>query len=386
MRNGWSEIGGSPYLASLRMDQAKNWDEFREACTYFHIPGENMVWADKYGDIGWQAVGIAPIRSTFNGLVPVNGDGNFDWDGYLPIIQKPNLFNPEIGYISTANQNVTPDTYKYWDAIGFDWADPYRGDRINKFLEDKERFNMEEMLELQVDYFSIPADEILSISDGLIKSNLEYYDKLREWDKKLTKNSIEAGIYIEWQNQLFFEINNTHIPKNVQKYINMQLFRVIEKISNMELEERSELLNRTFNSTIIKLKNKFGDNHEKWVYGQEKYKHVKIYHPLENIVNDSIRDIIALKTYPRGGDGYTPGSTSNDMNQSSGGSFRVMIDTGDWDNSFATNSPGQSGNPESKFYKNLYEDWANDIYFPLLYSKYKILLNLDQREIFKPSN
>ena len=84
-----------------------------------------MVWADKYGDIGWQAVGIAPIRSTFNGLVPVNGDGNFDWDGYLPIIQKPNLFNPEIGYISTANQNVTPDTYKYWDAIGFDWADPY---------------------------------------------------------------------------------------------------------------------------------------------------------------------------------------------------------------------------------------------------------------------
>ena len=124
VRNGWSEIGGSPYLASLRMDQAKNWDEFREACTYFHIPGENMVWADKYGDIGWQAVGIAPIRSTFNGLVPVSGDGNFDWDGYLPIIQKPNRFNPEIGYISTANQNVTPDTYKYWDAIGFDWADP----------------------------------------------------------------------------------------------------------------------------------------------------------------------------------------------------------------------------------------------------------------------
>ena len=63
-----------------------------------------------------------------------------------------------------------------------------------------------------------------------------------------------------------------------------------------------------------------------------------------------------------------------------------MIDTGDWDNSFATNSPGQSGNPESKFYKNLYEDWANDIYVPLLYSKYKILLSLDQREIFKPSN
>ena len=63
-----------------------------------------------------------------------------------------------------------------------------------------------------------------------------------------------------------------------------------------------------------------------------------------------------------------------------------MIDTGDWDNSLATNSPGQSGNPESKFYKNLYEDWANDIYFPLLYSKNKILMNLSHREVFKPSN
>ncbi|MBT6546705.1 MAG: penicillin acylase family protein, partial [Cryomorphaceae bacterium] len=85
VKNGWSEIGGSPYLASLRMDQAKDWNEFRDACTYFNIPGENMVWADKYGDIGWQAVGIAPIRKTHSGLVPVNGNGKFDWEGYLPI-------------------------------------------------------------------------------------------------------------------------------------------------------------------------------------------------------------------------------------------------------------------------------------------------------------
>ncbi|MBT4221644.1 MAG: penicillin acylase family protein, partial [Cryomorphaceae bacterium] len=114
VKNGWSEIGGSPYLASLRMDQAKDWNEFRDACTYFNIPGENMVWADKYGDIGWQAVGIAPIRKTHSGLVPVNGNGKFDWEGYLPIIEKPNSFNPENGYLSTANQNVTPDTYNRW--------------------------------------------------------------------------------------------------------------------------------------------------------------------------------------------------------------------------------------------------------------------------------
>ena len=101
VRSAWMEIGGSPYLASLRMDQAKTWEEFREACNYSHIPGENMVWADKDGNIGWQAVGIAPIRNTHSGMVPVMGDGNYEWDGYLPIIDKPNIFNPKDEFSNT---------------------------------------------------------------------------------------------------------------------------------------------------------------------------------------------------------------------------------------------------------------------------------------------
>ena len=386
VKNGWSEIGGSPYLASLRMDQAKTWDEFREACTYFNIPGENMVWADKYGDIGWQAVGIAPIRKTHSGMVPVSGDGSNKWEAYLPIIEKPNLFNPEIGYISTANQNVTPGDYNKWEAIGFDWADPYRGNRINRVLESKEKFNLKEMLRLQVDYYSIPSEQIINLSSGLISNNIEYFTMLEKWDKKLSKSSIEAGIYIEWQNQLFLEVTKKFIPQKVNKYIDMQLFKVIEKISEMNINEKKELLNRTFNSSVDNLKEKFGENPDNWVYGQKDFKHVKIYHPLEKVVNDSIKEIIGLKSYSRGGDGYTPGSTSNSLNQESGGSFRVMIDTGNWDNSFATNSPGQSGDPKSKFYDNLYEDWANDVYFPLLFSKSKILKNLSKRTVFKPKD
>jgi len=386
VKNGWSEIGGSPYLASLRMDQSKNWDEFREASTYFNIPGENMVWADKYGDIGWQAVGIAPIRNTHSGMVPVSGDGNFEWDGYLPIIEKPNVFNPQRGFISTANQNVTPSSYENWNAIGFDWSDPYRGERIDRILESKQSFDIQEMLKLQVDYYSIPAEQIINLANNLIKDNKEYFTLLENWDKKLEKNSIEAGIYIEWQNQIRSEIQDQYIPDEVKDYIEMQLYRVIDILSKMENTSRDKLLNETFNNTIVNLKSKFGENSENWVYGQNDYKHVKINHPLENIVNDSIKNIISLNVYPRGGDGYTPGSTSNSLNQRSGASFRVMIDTNNWDNSFATNSPGQSGNPNSKFYKNLYEDWANDKYFPLLYSKSKILKNLSDRKVFKPKN
>jgi len=386
VKNGWSEIGGSPYLASLRMDQSKNWDEFREACKYFNIPGENMVWADKYGDIGWQAVGIAPIRNTHSGMVPVSGDGNFEWDGYLPIIEKPNILNPQKGFISTANQNVTPSSYENWNAIGFDWSDPYRGERIDRVLESKQSFDIQEMLKLQVDYYSIPAEQIINFANNLITDNKEYFTLLENWNKKLEKNSIEAGIYIEWQNQIRSEIQDQYIPDEVKDYIEMQLYRVIDVLSKMENKFKENLLNETFNNAIVNLKSKFGENSENWVYGQNDYKHVKINHPLENIVNDSIKNIISLEVHPRGGDGYTPGSTSNSLNQRSGASFRVVIDTNDWDKSFATNSPGQSGNPNSKFYKNLYEDWANDKYFPLLYSKSKILKNLSDRKVFKPKN
>ncbi len=386
VKNGWSEVGGSPYLASLRMDQAKNWEEYREACNYFNIPGENMVWADKYGDIGWQAVGIAPIRKTHSGLVPVSGNGNFEWKDYIDIVEKPNIFNPEKGYIATANQNVTPEDYDRWDVIGYDWADPYRGDRVNSVLEGKDKFDMEDMINLQVDYFSIPSKQIIELSKGYINNNIEYFEKLSKWDNVLDKNSVEAGIYIEWQTQIYFEFMREFVPKEVQKYIEIQIYKVIEGISKMDNQQKSVFLNKTLDQAINSLKEKYGENSSDWVYGQSNYKHVKIYHPLEKIVNDSIKDIIALKTYPRGGDGFTPGSTSSELNQRSGGSFRVVINTKDWDNSFATNSPGQSGNPKSEFYKNLYEDWANDKFFPLLYSKNKILMNLSDRKVFKPLN
>ena len=159
----WLEIGGSPYLASLRMNQAKSWEEFRDACNYSNIPGENMIWADINGNIGWQAVGIAPIRNNFSGLVPVLGDGSYEWDGYLPIIKKPNEYNPERGFIATANQNVTPENYKFWNAIGYSWSDPYRGDRVNEVLNQKDPLNIEKMNDLQVDVTSLPSKRYVQL-------------------------------------------------------------------------------------------------------------------------------------------------------------------------------------------------------------------------------
>ena len=392
VRCGWLEPGGSPYLASLRMNQSKSWEEFRDACNYSNIPGENMIWADKDGNIGWQAVGIAPIRNTHSGLVPVMGDGRYEWVEYLPIIEKPNIFNPKEDFFATANQNVTPISYDKWNAIGFSWSDPYRGDRVDDIVSSKNKLSMQDMIDLQVDYFSYPSVYLIDLLNEVTDKENKFFsqynrfiDLLNNWDNKLLKNSVEAMIYVSWERTIIKSFHEEFVPEEVNELLSVQLYTIIDQISKMEANEKKSFLIETFIVSINKLKSKFGNNFENWTYGQDEYKHIKIKHPLEDIVNDSIYNLLSFKSYPRGGNGYTPNSTSSNLSQSSGASFRVIIDTKDWDNSLATNSPGQSGNPLSPFYRNLYEDWANDKYFNLFYSKEKIKSNLHSREIYYPN-
>ena len=391
VRCGWLEVGGSPYLASLRMNQSNSWEEFREACNYSNIPGENMIWADKDGNIGWQAVGIAPIRNTHSGMVPVMGDGRYEWDGYLPIIEKPNDFNPDNEFLATANENVTPLSYDKWNAIGFSWADPFRGDRVDQFLTDSKKFTMQDMIDLQVDYYSPPAfyltgmlSRSINYDENFLKEYDDYIWRLIKWDNKLNKNSVEATIYVNWERNIINEFNKEYVPEKVKGLIRVQLFKIINKLYNMDEKLRNNFLKKTFISSINDLKSKFGDKTDEWVYGQDRYKHIKVKHPLEEIVNDSIYKILSFQKYPRGGNGYTVGATGSNLSQSHGATFKVIIDTKDWDNSLASNSPGQSGDPSSLFYRNLYKDWAEDKYFNLLYSKEKIESNLHSRETFYP--
>jgi penicillin amidase len=369
------------------MNQSYSWDEFREACNYSNIPGENMVWADRDGNIGWQAVGIAPIRNTHSGLVPVMGDGNYEWDGYLPIVDKPNIFNPQEEFFATANQNVTPKSYNKWNAIGFSWSDPYRGDRVNKVLEGSSELNMKDMIDLQVDYHSIPSIKLIQMISHIkmdIKFN-RYFKKLLDWDNKIVKDSEEALIYVNWEREIMRKYHEKYVPDEVKEFIDVQLFKIINNLKELTNKERDSFLMEAFISSINELESDFGDKLGSSFYGQDNYKHIKIRHPLELVVNDSISKILGFNSYPRGGNAYTPGSTGSNLSQSSGATFRVIIDTENWDNSLASNAPGQSGNPNSKFYRNLYEDWANDKYFKLLYSKDEILKDLSKKEIFKPN-
>jgi penicillin amidase len=382
VRCAWLEPGGAPYLASLRMDQAKNWEEFRAACNYSHIPGENMIWADKEGNIGWQAVGIAPIRNNFSGLVPVPGDGSYEWDGYLPIIEKPHAYNPKKGFLATANQNVTPEDYTHWNAIAYSWSDPYRGDRVNEVLSSGNKMTMDDMKALQVDYLSIPARILvpylkeLSFT-GKVKKAQGF---LANWNYKLESDAIEAAIYVAWENEIKESAKQHFIPSDVKGIITgLQMKKIMDYIQHPDskfkanaTQNRDLFLSTTFKKAISNLENTLGTDMNKWQYGQEKFKHIYMAHALGSSVTQETKAKLDLGPLPRGGNSYTPGSTGGNNNQSSGGSFRMIVNTGDWDAAISTNGPGQSGDPESSFYSNLFEPWTNDKYFPVYYSRSKI--------------
>ncbi len=382
VRCAWLEPGGSPYLASLRMDQAKSWEEFRAACNYSHIPGENMVWADKKGNIGWQAVGIAPVRRNFSGLVPVPGDGRYEWDGYLPIVSKPNTYNPTEGFFSTANQNVTSKDYELWDAIGFSWADPYRGDRVKEVLGSGKKLTMEDMKALQVDYQSLPARTLVPMLEKLeLKGKaIEARAEFSDWDFDLYANSIPAAIYVAWENEIKNLALERFVPAEAKSYITqIQLKRIMDWIQDPDdrfgkdpAKGRDEFLVTAFQRGIDDLEATLGEDMKQWQYGQEKLKHTYMSHALGDLVKDDLKSQLNLGPLPRGGNSYTPGSTGANMRQSSGASFRIIVNTGDWDAAVGTNAPGQSGDPESPYYRNLFESWAKDEFFPVLYSREKV--------------
>ena len=121
-----------------------------------------------------------------------------------------------------------------------------------------------------------------------------------------------------------------------------------------------------------------------WQYGQDKFKHALIQHPMSAAVNQTIRKKLDVGPLPRGGNGYTPNSTGDADNQTSGASFRVVADTANWDNAVGTNTPGQSGNPDDPHYRDLFEMWAAGKYLPLAYSRPKVESVTEGRTVLQP--
>ncbi|MBD2757818.1 penicillin acylase family protein [Spirosoma validum] len=392
VRAGWLETGCAPYLASLRMNQARNWPEFRQACTFSRIPGENMIWADRTGTIGWQAVGLAPIRQSspgknFTGLVPVPGDGRFEWGGYLPIQQLPHKLNPPEGYVVTANNNLTPANFPHRDAIGWEWASPSRAHRIEEVLSDGKRKNLVDFMTLQADYLSIPARTLVPLLQNLSSPNStteRALGFLRKWDYQLKPESVAAAIYVAWEGQLKQAVYEQKVPQVARPYLkSLPSKRVIDALL-IPTPSRDSLLLTCLDQAVSELTDRLGNDTDEWSYGQRKNKHITITHPLSNLVDKAMQQKINLGPVARGGYGETVNATGADLNQTHGVSFRILVDTEDWDKTLGINNPGQSGNPNSPHYGDLFSLWAENGYFPAFFSKEKIKNVAETTTFLKP--
>lgn len=377
----WLEPGGAPYLASLRMGQATSWEQFREACRYNHIPAENMVWADKNGNIGWQATGIAPVRKGFSGMVATLGDGSQDWEGYLPMLDRPHGFNPPNGFFATANENQVDSSYPFPDALGFTWADSFRGDRIKEVLGSGKKFTLTDMGNLQNDYLSLPARQLVAELNQIHlteEKSQKAQLMLNSWDFILDKNSIEAGIYVMWERKLRNNLSSLIIPKEVVPYLTeISMTKTLEWIKADDSTllgkgEKERLLSESLEEALLELERKLGPDWENWKYGQANFKHATIRHPLSAAISAEWRKKTDLGPIPRGGYSFTPGANAYGDNNTTGASLRIIVDTGDWEKTKGINNPGQSGDIESPFYSNLFSLWAEDTYFNVPFEKDQI--------------
>jgi penicillin G amidase len=385
LRAGWMEPGGAPYLASLRMNQATSWEEFKAACTFSNMPSENMVWVDRKGNIGWQAAGIQPIRRNWSGNLPVPGDGRYEWDGYLPIASLPSELNPARGFIATANNYLLPDGYQYKDLLHTTWTDAFRASRIAEVLGSGRMFNVAEMTRLQNDDLSIIARAMTPLLRDVTLSNpasARARDLLRRWDFVLDKDSIEAGIYEMWQRHLFANAREALVPAAIAKAAGVNIVGTKKLIDWLQSPDgrfgadpiagRDAIVAKSLDEAVAELTKRFGADMQAWKYGQEKYHHAQLEHPLSDAVNAAMQAKLGVGPLPRGGDGNTVSATGGADNQSSGGSLKIVADPEDWDNSVGLNTPGQSGDPDNPHYRDLFALWAQGRYFPVAYSRAKV--------------
>lgn len=376
-----AQPGTAGYLGSLSLDRTKNAEDFRQTVKSWKIPPENIVYADTDGNIGWMAAGLVPIRNGYAGLLPVPGDSASDtWSGFIPTEELPQQQNPESGFIATANHNIVPSGYRY--DLAFDWSVPYRIDRIREVLSEDRRFSVEDFKKLQQDEKSVAAKEVIAILRSVsTPQNAEAsraHAALLAWDGVLDKNSAGAALYSLFFRRLRDQFIQEIMPEKLRDILQARLDNrvLIKEFLKLPIETRTEMVDRSLSQAWNGAVEKMGQDPASWKWGAL---HTALFeHPLAN----TAARMAAFNIGPvaRGGDAFTVNATGGTgLRQTSGATYRHILDLSNWDASVFTSAPGQSGQLGSPYYGNLASAWGEGEYAPLLYTREAIERNLGQR-------
>ncbi|MBV9622558.1 MAG: penicillin acylase family protein [Acidobacteria bacterium] len=382
-RTQWLEPGMSAYMASLRYLHAKTFEEFRQALETWGTPPINHVYADVKGNIGWVAMGFCPVRPNWDGLLPVPGDGRYEWNGQWSADQLPEKYNPASGYITTSNEMNLPQDYPYRQRkLGFEWSPPFRHERIEEVLSRQKRISIEDSMALQNDVVSIPARRLVSLLHSLGSDNgstRAALTLLRNWNGNLDSDSPQAALEEVWfSRHLGPAFKQAVLSKTAaQTFESPDPTVMLEILEHPEthfrdnaFERRDHILLASLGDAYEELQKLQGADPSRWKWGQLQFNLLE--HPLSLLVDEQTRSRINVGPIPKHGGRYTvnaSGYRASDFRQTEGPSARLIVDVGNWDNSRAMNHPGQSGDPASRHYRDLATLWRFGQYFPLLYSR-----------------
>jgi penicillin amidase len=300
------------------------------------------------------------------------------------------------GYFASANNYLVSPDYPYPDAVGFEWSDPYRWLRAVEVLGGGRRFNLMDMMALQTDELSIPARTLVPLLEELRSADRGTEDarlRLLSWDFVLDRHSVEAGIYVAWERGLADALYDRMVPESLRPFLrSVSMSRVVEwllvppgELGSDPVLARDALLLQSLEEALGELRDRFGDDPASWVYGQEGYKHILLRHPLAGAVSDVWRERLNVGPAERGGNSYTLNQTGGGDNQTSGASFRIIVDTGDWDQTVGMNNPGQGGHPDHPHYEDLFTLWAQDRFHPIFYTRERVEGVTEARVTLRPS-
>jgi len=384
IRSVWFEPGTSAYFGSSDYMTAKDWNGFLTAMRRWGAPSENQVYADVKGNIGWVPGAKTPRRVNYDGLLPVPGDGRYEWQGFIGLDELPRVYRPEQGWFATANQMNLPEDYPIAERkIGFEWADDARWRRIAEVLKANRKMTLADAMDLQNDDTSMHARRLIELLRPLtsdepnVKKGLEM---MKGWDARDTADSPAAALFEVWiANHLGPTLLKAVAPKVVDIIAPdpasiSAIIAILEKPGDALGADPSATRDRTLRDSLgaafADVTERLGPDPSSWAWG--KLHKAQFDHALMPLADKATAPQLAVGPLAVGGAANVPHAGTyrrSDYRLTAGASFRMVLDVGNWDASRTINTPGQSGDPFSGHYRDLAPLWATGGYVPLLYSR-----------------
>lgn len=383
-RSVWFEPGTSAYFGSVDYMGAQNWDEFSTAMARFSAPSENQVYADTDGNIGWIVGAMSPLRKNWEGLLPVPGDGRYEWE-FLSRDQLPSVYNPPEGYFATANQMNLPPDYPYRDnKVGFEWSDPARFNRITEVLSADDKVSLADSMALQNDDHSLMQRRLVALlknvtlPDTAAPADRDALTLIQQWDGVTSADSAAAAVPETLLSKHLIKVAGPRlVGDDLAKLLGRGAITSVvdlleapdDRLGDDPARMRDAILSDALSGAVAEVTEALGPDMATWRWGDlHKGKFTSSVAPL---ARSGLASQLNVGPLAMGGSAFSPRAASyNDKFEvTSGASFRVVLDVGNWDASRFINTPGQSGDPMSAHYRDLAPLWAAGDYVPLVYSR-----------------